>query len=145
MPWSISYSETPSFGRSRSIYLRGPRKPGEAADLFVHEGGMGGADFDVPPPFWKECSKGPKPQPVPVAPELAERVASALRALSLPAMPSGVIGLDGVSYELEVFSGMNRALFHWWERLPEEWASLRPMIESLEELLAEVGSTSRGA
>ena len=135
----------PAFGQSHSLYLRSPRKEGQHAELFVHSGGIGGADFDVPPPFWKSWADGVKPPAIPIAASRVEEIVSSLESVATPLWPSGVIGLDGVSYELEISNGMNRVLLHWWLELPAQWLALQPLLQLLECLYAEFGSSQRDA
>ena len=40
-------------------------------------------------------------------------------------------GLDGTSYELEIGDPFRNARIAWWERLPQEWQALGPLVEEM--------------
>lgn len=54
-----------------------------------------------------------------------ERLLEEGRGLRMaPLFPGGSLGLDGVTYTLETFSGMSSCKLHWWCDQPREWAAL---------------------
>jgi hypothetical protein len=50
-------------------------------------------------------------------------------------VPKPLMGCDGTTYELALFSVPCELRLRWWESLPEAWAELRPGLAALQELL----------
>ena len=43
-------------------------------------------------------------------------------------------GLDGTSYELSIGELFCHSRINWWERLPQEWIALKPVVEEMTQL-----------
>lgn len=67
-------------------------------------------------------------------PEECRSIQAALENAMLPVAARGAMGLDGVSYSLEVRSGFTCFRVEWWLHLPDEWETLRPLVEALSRL-----------
>ncbi len=64
-----------------------------------------------------------------------EGVVRRLQAIPIPlAVAEPPVGLDGTSYELHVGKSFCRARIAWWNRLPEEWSALGPVLAEMESI-----------
>ena len=57
-----------------------------------------------------------------------------LKRIRIPVFAGGAMGLDGVSYKLQIESGFTRLALRWWMRLPREWEDIAPLLAMLSSL-----------
>jgi hypothetical protein len=71
-----------------------------------------------------------------VNPRAVDELLNALLAARLPAIPGpGMIGVDGVSYELEFGEWFHHARFHWWLQPPSGWQPLSAFLHGMIQLI----------
>jgi len=68
--------------------------------------------------------------PVPMAEAL--RVVDLLKRARITPFSTGVIGCDGVTYQLNLSHGHERIELGWWQDLPKGWRGLQPVVDFLE-------------
>jgi hypothetical protein len=121
-----------------------------------------GDDFGVYHTIWRmtydlaafstaiERLKHPRPyiptlESIQVGPERldAESVLTRISKIRLPLkLTKNRISLDGTSFEMQIGNGRNGMLLQWHNQLPEEWAELSNIVESLNELTRELTETA---
>lgn len=69
-----------------------------------------------------------------ISDEEAEGILAMLKAASVSAMPSYILGLDGTMYLLDVRSGLNEVRYRWWVRIPEGWEPIGEVCNALMQL-----------
>jgi hypothetical protein len=56
----------------------------------------------------------------------------ASRELTLPPLSADdSLGLDGSSFSLRFGDGFRNTTYHWWEQLPFDWQTLKPVMEEV--------------
>lgn len=59
------------------------------------------------------------------------RLFESLERLKLPALPDGIIGLDGTTHTLQISNGLNSITYEWWVELPKNLGGLMSILEQL--------------
>jgi len=79
-----------------------------------------------------------------------KRLTKALDALSIPAVPEFVMGLDGHRVNLSIEQGFNSASYSWWVECPAGWEELGSLVKTVlglvpsERALARMRSIATG-
>ncbi len=61
----------------------------------------------------------------------AEFVLGTLAEAEVKLVPDGIMGLDGVSYDLSIGAGFNAVRLAWWFDLPKQWEPIAPALNRL--------------
>lgn len=64
-----------------------------------------------------------------------EELKTALGSIRLPIPMELDGGFDGTDYFLKIKNGMNSTTLNWWVDLPDEWTSLGPIQQKLEQII----------
>jgi len=54
-----------------------------------------------------------------------------LKDITTPPFPSYGGGLDGITFEVKIENGLNKAHFSWWVECPERWKELEYLANRL--------------
>jgi hypothetical protein len=76
-----------------------------------------------------------KPKPEIFSKMDAEKILEMLSAVKICPIPNWTVGCDGTQYELEIIRGLNSVHYSWWPHLPDQWESLKPIVDILDELI----------
>jgi hypothetical protein len=76
-------------------------------------------------------SKEPTKSRLQLNSEEVEEIINHLSNVSLSVLPEWIEGLDGTTYSLKIFCGLNSVVYEWWEELPKGYKALELVIEKL--------------
>lgn len=107
--WAIEYQALPSFTNGFAILITGPARHAETTTSVLTKVQYG-SWLEIAP--WHEAqSENTVTFEIPV--KEAQSFFAELLNVRVSPVPSTVFGIDGVTYKLRIWSGMNHSSFSW--------------------------------
>jgi len=120
--WRIEYCVEPSFDEGFVVCVASGPVQGDDCLLWSQRGHwmelMPSLELCKSTPRRISCTDG-------------HAIHTALMKAKISVAPPPIVGVDGTTHTLSISGLFNKAIYKWWSHLPEGWAELSPIIETL--------------
>jgi len=120
--WQIEFRVEPSFEEGFVVCIASGPAQGDDCLVWIQRGHwielLPSHELCGSPPRRISCSDG-------------HAIHAALLKTKISVAPPPIVGVDGTTHTLSISGLFNKAIYKWWSYLPEGWAELSPIVETL--------------